>query len=383
MSQPPLIAHILYRLDFGGIETLLVECVNRIPVDKYRQVIICLTESSDFAAKITNPNASVYALHKQEGNDFRVHWRLWRLLRKLRPAIVHTYNLPALECALTAFLAGAPVRVHAEHGRSATDPRGVNRKHNLLRRLLAPVIDRFIPVSRDLQQWLTKTVGVSPRKIELIVNGVDDTVFKPVSPKPPLPVDGFASADSFVIGNVGRVEPVKDQAALLEALAALRNLRANAAKARLVIIGNGPLLPALRLRAEALGVADQVWFPGARADVANIMRSFDVFVLSSRAEGMPVTLLEAMATALPIVATEVGGIPEVIQDGVNGFLVPPGEPQRIAQALAAYLDDAVLARRHGEQGRLRVEREFSLVRMVAAYVDIYDRLCREKCIKAA
>lgn len=380
MSQPPLIAHILFRLDYGGIETLLVECVNRIPASQYRQVIICLTGYSDFAQKITNPSTSVFALHKREGHDFAMHWRLWRLLRTLRPDIVHTYNLPAVECALTAFLAGVPVRVHAEHGRNANDPQGVNRKHNFLRRLAAWAIDRFVPVSLDLQHWLSHTVGIAPRKIERIDNGVDDQMFKPASPKPHLPVAGFSADGDFIIGNVGRAEPVKDQAALLVAFAELRRQRSDA-QLKLVIIGDGPLLPVLRKQAAELGIADQVWLPGARADVAEIMRSLDVFVLPSRAEGMPVTLLEAMATGLPVIASRVGGVPELIEAGLNGMLIAPGEPHSIVQALTTYLDDTAMARDHGAQGRAQVKKNYSLARMVAAYVDLYDRLCHEKLRK--
>ncbi|MGZ3240322.1 MAG: glycosyltransferase, partial [Burkholderiaceae bacterium] len=156
----PLVVHLIYRLDFGGLETLLAECVNRMPAHKYRHAIVCLTDYTDFAKKITQPGVEIFALHKAPGLGLGTHAKLWKLLRKLRPTILHTYNLAAIEYAFTATLAGVPIRIHAEHGRDASDPEGKNRKHNLLRRWLVPFIDCYIPVSGDLQKWLKNVVGV-------------------------------------------------------------------------------------------------------------------------------------------------------------------------------------------------------------------------------
>ncbi|HEY0065167.1 MAG TPA: glycosyltransferase, partial [Telluria sp.] len=179
MSERPLIVHLTYALDVGGLETLIVEAINKMPVDQYRHAIVCLTRFTDFRHRITRPEVEVIALDKQPGLGLGTHVTLWRLLRRLRPTILHTYNLACAEYAFTATLAGVPVRVHAEHGRDAGDPQGKNPKHQLLRRLLLPFIDCYVAVSDELQQWLLGPVGIPRAKVLLIDNGVDTTRFAP------------------------------------------------------------------------------------------------------------------------------------------------------------------------------------------------------------
>jgi len=127
-SSAPLIAHVIHRLDFGGLENGLVNLINRIPPQRYRHAIICMADYSDFARRITNPAVTLHALHKQEGKSVAVYWRLWKLFRELKPDIVHTRNLSALEAAVIAALAGVALRVHGEHGRDSLDIDGLNPK---------------------------------------------------------------------------------------------------------------------------------------------------------------------------------------------------------------------------------------------------------------
>ena len=367
--QPSLVVHLIYRLDFGGLETLLVDCINRMPAHQYRHAIVCLTDYTAFADKITQPGVQLYALNKAPGLGLGTHAALFKLLRTLRPAILHTYNLSAIEYSFTAALAGVPIRIHAEHGRDAGDPLGLNRKHNLLRRLMSPFVDRYVPVSLDLQRWLKNVVGIADAKNLLIDNGVDTEHFHP-APQPP---------QQFVIGTVGRVQDVKNQAALIDAFIALRALLPDQhARLRLQIIGDGPLRAKLQAQVAAAGIGDVVSLPGARTDIADLMRGFSLFALSSIAEGTPVTLLEAMACALPVVSTAVGGIPELIQDGQTGTLVPAGDTAAMAAALARYAGDAALAARHGAAGRARIEAHNSVAAMVQAYVALYDSLRKTK-----
>lgn len=375
--QPPLVVHLVYRLDIGGLETLLVDTINRMPAERYRHAVFCLTDYTDFAKRITRPGVELFALHKPPGAAPRTHVDLWRLLRRLRPAILHTYNLGTIEYSATALLAGVPVRVHAEHGRDAGDPQGLNRKHNLLRRLVAPCIDRIVPVSRDLHTWLQGTVGIAGRKLLAIDNGVDTERFRPA-----LPGESGAEAweddqDAFVIGSVGRLQDVKDQATLVAAFALLCRMLPQE-RLRLVLVGDGPLRAALAAEVQASGLQDRIWLAGARADVAPVMRSFSLFALSSIAEGTPVTLLEAMASGLPVVSTSVGGIPDLVADGAGGALVPPSNPDAMAGALAAYVRDRARARAHGAAARARVEQQYSMHAMLAAYLALYDGLLQSK-----
>ena len=368
----PLVVHLIYRLDFGGLETLLVDFINHMPPERYRHAVVCLTGYTAFADKITRPGVELYSLDKQPGLGLGIHVKLFKLLRQLRPSVLHTYNFACAEYAAPAWLAGVPVRVHAEHGRDASDPQGLNRKHNFLRRALVPFIDRYVPVSHDLARWLTNVVGIPAAKSELIMNGVDTVRF---APNLAAAVTPWAGQDVFVIGTVGRLQDVKDQASLIEAFALLvANKPEGRARLRLAVVGDGPLRDKLAHKAQSLGVLELVWFPGARNDIPELMRSFDLFALSSIAEGTPVTLLEAMACGLPVVATAVGGIPEVVQDGVNGALVPASNPQALANALDLYAADAARVALHGAAARTNIERHYSVAAMVGAYTALYDRL---------
>ncbi len=379
MNRPPLVVHLIYRLDFGGLETLVVECINRMPADKYRHAVVCLTDYTDFAKKIQRADVTLHALHKPAGLGLQTHRKLWRLLRSLRPAILHTYNLGTIEYAFTAAMAGVPVRVHAEHGREASDPDGKNRKHNLLRRLLIPLIDRFVPVSADLSQWLKQAIGVPDAKNTLIHNGVDTNRFAPAADRTAIAHAVGWPADSFVIGTVGRIQDVKNHAGLVDAFIRLQQLHPDKKDwLRLAIVGDGPLLPALRQKVQDAGLGDAVWLPGARTDVAGIMQTFSVFAMSSIAEGTPVTVLEAMASALPVVATSVGGIPEVVADGQTGLLAPAGDCEAFVNALATYLLQPDLAARHGQAGRIRIEQNNSIAAMVLSYTRLYDSLLKAK-----
>lgn len=375
-SEPPLVAHVIYSLDIGGLENGLVNIINHMPVDRYRHAIICLTYYSDFHKRIRRDDLGLFALDKQPGHDLKTYFRLWRLLRRLRPAIVHTRNWGAIDCVIPAVFAGVRARVHGEHGRHIDDVDGENKKYVWLRRCVQPFVHRYIPMSKDLGQWLTDRIGVRDTKISQIYSGVDRTLFTPPDgARDTLPLDGFAPPGAFVIGSVGRMDPVKDQLTLVRGFLELLELAPQASgRLRLVHIGDGPLRePAIKMLQEA-GAAELAWLPGARDDVREILRGCDVFVLPSLGEGISNTILEAMASRLPVVATRVGGNPELVSDGETGTLVPPTDPKAMASALHAYVRDPDLARRHGQAGWERVKKDFSIERMVQDYMDVYDSL---------
>ncbi|MGO4381853.1 TIGR03088 family PEP-CTERM/XrtA system glycosyltransferase [Pseudoduganella sp. RAF53_2] len=377
MNDIPLIVHLIYRLDFGGLETLMVERINRMPAEHYRHAVVCLTGfNPEFAKKIAKPGVEVHALDKQAGLSLHTHAKLWRLLRQLQPAVLHSYNLSAIEYAPAALLAGVPVRVNGAHGRDHNDPHGTNRKHNMLRRLMLPFYDVCYANSAAMEVWNREVIGVPEHKSRMLGNGIDAERFRPRTQGEARP---FFGTDDIVIGAVGRIQDVKDHATLLDAFIQLRERQpALRPRLRLAIVGDGPLLEKMRARAADAGVADVVWLPGARTDVPDILRSFDVFAMSSIAEGTPGSALEAMASSLPVVGTRVGGIPEVIDDGVTGILVPPSNPAAMAAALEQYVTAPALAQAHGQAGRERVHRKYSMAAMVAAYQGMYDTLCERK-----
>lgn len=373
----PLIAHIVYRLGIGGLETVLTEVINETPPGKYRHAVICLTQYTDFRQRIKRQDVEVYALNKRPGKDLGVWWRAWQLLRKLRPKIVHTYNISTLEMQWVALAAGAKFRIHAEHGRDFSDLNGTNSKYNLLRRLMRPIVSKWVPVSKDLHGWLKTTVGISDAKNSLIFNGIDTARFYPATTRQPLP--DVAVVEGLVIGAVGRVDPVKDQLSLLKAFALLKDSDpALTAKVRVAIIGDGPLIDELREFVRKAKLEDCVWLAGARNDVADMLRAMDLFVLPSLAEGIPLTVLEAMASGLPVIASNVGGNKEVILDGITGKLIPPANPRLLAEALKEYLSNPQRMREQGLAGRQRVVENFSRNKMVAQYLALYDDVIKRK-----
>lgn len=377
-SQAPLVAHLIYRLDFGGLENLLVERINRMPAHAYRHAVICLTGHTDFARRISKPGVELYDLGKQPGLSLATHAALFKLLRRLRPAVLHTYNLSAIEYAPVALLAGVPARINGLHGRDASDPEGRNPKHRLLRKLMLPFYDCCYANSADMEAWNLREIGVPAHKSRMLANGIDAERFRPRADGEARPDFGFGPGCT-VIGTVGRVQDVKDHATLVDAFALLRQqLPQQADRLRLAVVGEGPLLGALREKVRALGLEGLVWLPGARNDVPEILRGFDIYVISSIAEGTPGSVLEAMASGLPAVGTRVGGVPEVIADGVTGTLVAPRDPQAMAAALARYVQDPAHARAFGAAGRARVLTHYSMPAMVAGYQALYDSLCERK-----
>jgi sugar transferase (PEP-CTERM/EpsH1 system associated) len=378
----PLVAHIIYRLDIGGLENGLVNIINGLPEDRYRHAIICLTEYSNFRFRIRRPDVTTLPLQKREGKDIAIYAKLWRLLRKLRPDIVHTRNLPTVDSLLIAAIAGVPYRIHGEHGRDMFELHGQNRKYNMLRLLCRPFVHRYISVSRDLAMWLREEVGVPERKIVQIYNGVDTRRFSPrASDRMPLPVADFAPLGTIVIGNIGRMAPVKDPLTLVRAFLHLLEMTPDGRqRLRLVLVGDGVLRTEIEALVRQEQAINMVWLAGARDDVPQLLRGFDIFALPSLAEGISNTILEAMASGLPVVATRVGGTPEIIVDGVTGMLVPSADPTAMARALSSYIEKPGLMKCHGRAGRERVERVFSIERMVQQYEATYEELLARRKI---
>lgn len=379
LHSPPLVAHVIYALTTGGLENGLVNIINRTPADRYRHVIICITSADEFASRITAEGVSVIQLNKRAGHDLGFYLRLWRLFRELRPDIIHSRNLAALETQLLSIGLPGVRRVHGEHGREANDLDGSNWKYLNFRRFMRLLIHRYITVSKDLERWLTGLVRVTPAKVRQIYNGVDHSRFSPrsVSPLALLSAPWQAVDDTLVIGTVGRLTPVKDQQSLLRAVAKLRGIAPVLFEhVRLMIVGDGPLRQHLINLVNELGLTAVTWMPGDREDVPALLAAMDVFVLPSLAEGISNTVLEAMATGLPVIATSVGGNLELVEEGYNGHLVPVGDSMALARALASLLENEQERLRQGSNARQRVSKRFDWSLTVGAYLGVYDELLR-------
>lgn len=372
----PLVMHLVHRFAVGGLENGVVNLVNRMPERRWRHAIVALTEIDEsFARRLQRTDVARLSLHKPPGQGLWMYPRLWRLFREQRPAVVHTRNLGTLEFQVPAWAAGVPARVHGEHGRDADDVDGRNRRHILMRRAYRPFVQHYIALGGELAGYLQQRVGVQARQLTPICNGVDHHRFVPAVPRVPLAGSPFNDPALWVAGTVGRMQSVKAQTVLAQAFVqALQRAPALRARLRLVCIGDGPLREECLSILQAAGMADLAWLPGERSDVPDVMRALDCFVLPSRVEGISNTILEAMSSGLPVLATDVGANRELVADGVSGTIVPPDDPDRLAQQLVLLATDPARSAAMGRAGRAAVEARFSLEAMVAAYENVYDRL---------
>ena len=370
----PLVLHIVHRFATGGLENGVVNLINHMPALAYRHAVLALTEVGDFRHRIQRDGVGFVSLHKPSGHGARLYHPLLSVLRDLQPAIVHTRNLGPLEMQPVAAWAGVPVRIHGEHGRELNDLDGNSRRMQWVRRLYSPFVHRYIALSRDLQQYLVGKVGIAPRRISQIYNGVDGDAFRTASAgRAPLAGCPFDAAAPWLIGRVGRMQGVKHQTLLARAFVlALQQAPALRAQARLVLVGDGPLRAECGAILQAGGAQALAWLPGERADVADVMRALSCFVLPSLAEGISNTILEAMASCLPVIASAVGGNGELVWDGQSGLLFPSDDVQALANAIVRLHQDRPAAQRMGQAGRTAVDQQYSLQAMVAAYQQVYD-----------
>lgn len=377
----PLVLHVMYRFDTGGLENGVVNLINHMPAERYRHAILALTEVTDFRHRLQRDDVACFALNKPPGQGFWLYPKLYKLFRALKPAVVHSRNLAALEVQLPAWAARVPVRIHGEHGRDVGDLNGSNRAYQRVRRFYKPFVSHYIALSRDLGEYLTGPVGVPAGRVSQFVNGVDTQRFQRQAVEA-IPGCPFDPSTHWLIGTVGRMQAVKDQLMLTRAFIELLRLAPQLReRARLVMIGDGPLRAQCQALLDDAGVGDLAWLPGERTDVPAVMRGLHVFALPSLAEGISNTILEAMASGLPVVATEVGGNADLVTREVSGLLVPAAAPEAMAAALLRLARDARLAAAMGEAGRQRVEQDFSMRAMVARYQGLYDTLCQRQGVR--
>ena len=375
VAKPLLVVHVIHHLVIGGMENGVVNLINCLPRDDFHHAVICIEDYSDFSQRITRPDVVVYALHRSRIGITRLRWRLWRLLRQLRPDIVHSRNLSGLDALLPARLAGIKT-IHSEHGFDVDNLSGNASKPTLLRRLHAPLVCHYVVVSQDLRRLMVERWGIKGGRVTQIYNGVDTTSFYPIEPKRHGLLPHALQGDGlFVVGAVGRIQTIKDQATLLRAFAVVLKHRPEwCVRLRCVVIGDGPLLTSLRLLAFDLGIERQTWFTGARHDVATLLQVLNLFILPSLNEGISNTLLEAMASGIPVLATSVGGNVELLDESVVGWTFAPGDHLALAQMIERYAGDAPLCVLHGAAARQRAVEHFSLESMVTNYSDLYKGL---------
>jgi glycosyltransferase involved in cell wall biosynthesis len=357
--------HVVPDLGVGGLSKVVLALCDNIDRSRFDLSALCLKYRGELADELERKGIPVLLVEQTERTDYLAFLKVRRILRRERIDVVHTHNTPGLlDGGLGAILAGGRRIVHTEHGRAFPD----TRRMMLAERLLSYATHRFVGVSQKTVDDLVRFEAIPRRKIELIPNGIDADPFRRSIDRSLKLEELGLPADCPIIGIGARLAPEKGFEHLLEAV---RLMRAEFPELRLLIAGKGPLQAELEALTRAKGISDSVLFLGLRHDMPELLKLFDVYVLSSLSEGLPMGLLEAMAAECPIVSTSVGGIPSVIEDGVNGFLVPAGDPEALAAAIARLLRDPQMRRDFAARSLVVFERGYGAEQMTRRYEELY------------
>jgi glycosyltransferase involved in cell wall biosynthesis len=363
MTTSPRVLQVVLSLGTGGTERLVIEICKRL--SPFTSAVCCLDEPGAWAGQLTSRGIEVLSLGRRPGFHPSLGYRLARIARERRADVLHCHHYSPFVYGQIAALAASPLRVvFTEHGRlSDAAP---SRKRRLVNPMLGRLAEGIYAVSDDLRRHMVAE-GFPAERVAVIRNGIDPgTAPAPADRDRARRLLGLAP-DAFTIGTVARFDPVKDLTTLLDAFIALR---AAVPRAQLVLIGDGPDRQRLERHACDAGVAQAVHFGGYRGDARRLLPGLDVYVNSSITEGISLTILEAMAAGLPVVATAVGGTPEVVSNG-TGLLVPARSAGALAAALGTLARHPEGRQALGAAGRARLQREFTLDRMVDHYRRVY------------
>lgn len=333
----------------------MIEFARRLPRARFEQIFVSMTDRGRLGSTLEDLGCRVVTLDQPEGLRPSAVFRLARLLGKVKPAVLHTHDdKPLLYGVLACRLARVPRLIHTHHHGPLPH---ITRRQERLIAWAARGTDRFVCVSHSAAAYMARQ-GVPRNKLMTLWNGIDLERFPFAGPR-----DGGPAV------VVARLSPEKDHATLLQAVALTVE---RCPDFTLEVAGDGPLRRELEDRSRTLGISGSVRFLGEVRDVAALLERARLFVLSSRTEGISLTLLEAMARGLPVAATAVGGNPEVVAAGETGLLVPAGNPPALAEALTTLWTDSAVRRRFGAAGRRRVERHFDIREVVSRYEALYD-----------
>ncbi|MBS0260691.1 MAG: GT4 family glycosyltransferase PelF [Planctomycetes bacterium] len=364
-SRKLKVVHLVIALQFGGLEKVVYDLVRFANRQRFDVHVLCLGEVGALGASFAAAGIQVESLGVHGSGAFSAIRAARKRLRQLRPDILHTHNLAAhIVGSIAAKLSGVPVVIQTRHGMHESH----GLKQNLSNRLATRFTDCMVAVSGSTAEVALEKDHIPRARLEIIRNGVDLELYRQRVGKP-LPKTSRAI-------HAARLDhATKDQRTLLRAMRLVVN---QCPDFQLQIAGDGADRPFLESLCDELNLRPNVTFLGFRHDVHALLPEADVFVLSSVTEGLPMTLLEAMACGLPVISTNVGGIPELVTDSETGLLVPPQSPELLAAALLELIRDPARAETLGRAGRHRVEQTFDIRRVTAQYEELYLRLYQEK-----
>lgn len=381
MPRAIRILHVVDSLGKGGLENGLVNLIARLDPHRFEHVVCAMRRLGPNAERIEAAGARIICLAGQTGARFQIR-TLVRTIREVSPDLVHSRNWAAIEAVLAAKWAGVRGVIHSEHGLEADTAKAEPWRRNCFRRLAFEAADRVLSVSNQLRDLHARRTGFPARRITVIHNGVDSERFRPDPQlRASIRAEFKIAEDQFCIGCVGNLTPVKDYRTALSAADAFDKVCKDW---RLMVIGEGAERRELEEFVQARPEwRDRVTFLGLSHRVPELFAAMDVYVLSSVIEGISNSLLEAMASGLPAIATSVGGNPEVVIDGESGLLFPAGDFNRLADRLLLLRQQPDMRARLSQQARRRVREEFSIDSMVRSYQEVYEGLTAVAPVRAA
>ncbi len=361
------VAHVVENLDVGGLERVVISLIEATDKKRYRAILYALGGGGVLARELEARAHGVRRLARRPGIDGALLLRMARHLRADRVDVVHCHNYsPLVYGSCAGRLAGVSGVIYTAHG-AKTASRRATRWFQRMR-----LVDDIVFVSDDARRVSLAAGAVRDKRLHTVPNGVDVAAYeRGGESRLRVRAQMGIEADAAVVGIVARLTAAKDHGNLF---AAFERVQRTHPDARCVVVGDGELADELAAQLRERGLASSILMIGPRHDIPDVLSTFDVFVLSSYTEGLPVTLLEAMAAGLPVVATRVGGNPEVVVDGETGVLVPPRDPEALAGALGQLLSEPERARAMGRRGRDRCNTVFGLGVMTASYEALYERL---------
>jgi glycosyltransferase involved in cell wall biosynthesis len=371
-KRTAVVCQLLHALGMGGAEVLAARLARQLG-DTYRFLFVCLDGLGTLGEELRGDGFSVRVLGRKPGVDWSCLRRLADLLRRERVDLIHAHQYTPFFYALAArLLYRRPAVLFTEHGRHYPDyPR---RKRIVANRLLLQRRDRLVGVGQSVRQALIDNEGLPAGRVEVIYNGMDLSAYSGRgADRQAVRRELGVGPDDVVILQVARLDYLKDHATAVRMMAQVVKCRADV---RLLVVGEGPERPGIEELVRQLNVGDQVRLLGLRSDVARLLGAADLCLLTSISEGIPLTVIEAMAAGLPVVATRVGGLGEMIDDGVHGLLAPAGDPAALAACVLRLAGDPGLRAALGRAGRGRAEATFSEGRMHEQYLGLYrEMLC--------
>jgi glycosyltransferase involved in cell wall biosynthesis len=360
---PPRVLQLIETGGPGGAERMLLDLSRHLGTGY--DVEVGLLKSGWLESQVLALGLACPAIRPHGAGDLGIVAGLLKVVSARRISLMHAHEFyMAAVGAAVARLTGIPLVVTV-HGKGYYPDK---RRRRFLYRLIAAQASRMVTVSRDLAEFFCRRTGTPASHVEVVYNGIDVESLAGVPRDRGCLGEIGIPPDAPVVGAVGNLYPVKGHAHLLRAMP---TVLAGRPAAHLVVLGRGALHDALRAEAEALGIGDRMHLLGHREDVPRWLAAIDVFVLPSLSEGLPLSVLEAMAAGRPAVVTAVGGVPEVVQDGITGFVVPPASPEALASRILALLRDTALSAAMGAAAQARIRERFSVERMTGDYRAMY------------